>query len=84
MPHTFPDVSDMCDLLKNLQIFNNKQDGQVTKENLKELIVDINSDIDKDEFFDEAFRIGGALFLATVHYKVEKTLFTGPDFLAKE
>ena len=33
---------------------------------------------------DEAFTIGGALFLAAVHYKVAKTLFTEPDFLAKE
>ena len=77
-------LSDMGDLVKNLQIFNNKQDGRVTKQNVKKLIVDIHSDTDKDEFFDEVFRIGGALFLAAVHYKVAKTLFTEPDFLAKE
>ena len=77
-------VSDMGDFVKNSQIFNNKQDGRVTKENLKKLIVAINSDTDKDEFFDEAFRIGGAWLLTAVHYKVAKTLFTEPDFLAKE
>ena len=43
--------------LRNLQHFNNKQDGRVSKENIKQLIVDFNTDT--DDFFDEAFRIGG-------------------------
>ena len=31
-------VSEMGDFLRNLQHFNNKQDGRVTKENIKQLI----------------------------------------------
>ena len=31
-------VSEMGDFLRNLQHFNNKQDGRVSKENIKQLI----------------------------------------------
>ena len=40
-------ASEMGDFLRNLQHFNNKQDGRVSKENIKQLIVDFNTDTDR-------------------------------------
>ena len=69
-------VSEMDDFLRNLQHLYNKQDGRVSKENSS---LQFNADTDRDEFF-EAFQIGGALFLAALHFKVAKTHFTETEF----
>ena len=37
--HISRHVSEMGDFLRNLQHFNNKQDGRVSKENIKQLIL---------------------------------------------
>lgn len=67
--------------LNTLNIEAGAANSNDVKEFLKTMLTD---DDELDNFFEAAFKLGGAMYLIGTHYSVVKALMSNPQWLAEK
>ena len=77
---------NLASFLEALRKFNTlKSDATPTPDNVKAVMKTMLQDDDEfDNFFDDLFQLGGAMYLMGCHYAVVKNPFSNPQWVAEK